>query len=163
MVMRRHWVYARYRCPGVRCELSSAPAVALREVGRHRARRPNDLIGNRLQRSRNPHGEIDGGARCFEGLLVGNEVGVLQDVGLLTSGSFMPPLEPVGHTMSRVAQRPAAGRPALDIGCPPAIPRSERPGGDHHGLAEPDLCPGRCVCKLPLTLTLKMLALPGCP
>jgi hypothetical protein len=55
------------------------------------------------------------------------------------------------------SDRPKAGLPLTSCD-PPATRRSERPGGDHHDLAEPDLCPGRCPgrCPWPLPRTLRL-------
>jgi len=61
--------------------IASGPAVAFSEVGRYRAGRANHLIGNRLERSRDPQDQRDGVTSCLESLLVGDEVGVGEDVG----------------------------------------------------------------------------------
>ena len=63
-------------------------AVAFGEVGRNRSCRADHLIGNRLQRSWNPHDQLDRQSRCFEGFRMGDEVGFRGGFGLLTSGSF---------------------------------------------------------------------------
>ena len=57
--------------------------------------------------------------------------------------------KPVRRPMSGVRSTGPQVRPALDIGCPPAIPRRERSGGGHAAVAAAELC--RCAWLLPLS------------
>ncbi len=108
--------------PPVVQPVSSKPAVAFSDVGRDRACRPDHLISYRFQRGGNPHDELDGYACCFEGFLVGSEVGVRDGSGLVTSGSFMLTRMLVRGPVSRVC-RPLAGRMAPLTPAPlPAMP-----------------------------------------
>ena len=61
--------------------IPSDSAVTFCKVGRNRSCRADYLIGNRLQRSWNPHYQLDRESRCFKGLRMGDEVGVRGDVG----------------------------------------------------------------------------------
>jgi hypothetical protein len=90
--------------------VSSGSTVAFREVGRHRACRPNSLIGNGFERRRNSHRKRGGDARSFEGLFAGNEKLVFVNaLDMVPSGSFIRSPKPVVQAMSRCY---APARPA---------------------------------------------------
>jgi len=81
--------------------------------------------------------------------LLGRGVGdLLRALGMVTSGSFMRPLKAVRHSMSRVLRTGLTGLP-LTLAASPATSPIKRPGGDHHGLADADHCPG--ILLLPLS------------
>ncbi len=69
--------------------VATRPAVTFSEIRGHRARRANHLITNRLQSSREPHHQLDGGARSHESFAMSSQTGFGDRVALLTSGSFM--------------------------------------------------------------------------
>jgi len=74
-------------------------------------------------------------------VFVGNEVGVREGVGHghLLVVHILPPM-PVIQRVSRVLRTDLIGLP-LTLAESPAIFPIERPGGDHYGPNEPDLCP----------------------
>jgi len=125
--------------PPVVDSVAPYPSVTLREIRRNRARRPDDLIGEAFEWCRNPHSERQRYAGSLEGLVWAVRLLVWRASSMITSGSFMPPSEPVWFPMSRVAERPAPGRPALDLGNHTGyLQPHERPGGDHpEALARP--------------------------
>ena len=53
--------------------VAAGSSMAFGEIRGDRRCRPDDLIGEILQRSRNPEDERDGDAGSFEGLRVGDE------------------------------------------------------------------------------------------
>ncbi len=113
--------------PGVR-PVSTDSAVPFCQIRRDRTCRTDHLIGYRLQRSWNPHHELDRDSCGFECFRVGNEVGVRGGFG---HGHLRvvhaPTHKPVWRPMSRMP----CTLPVLDIGRPPATPSFERPGGGH--------------------------------
>ncbi len=133
----------------------SDPAVPFCEVSWNRACRPDHLIGNRLQRSGNPHHQLDRDSCCFEGYRMGNEVWLRGGVGHghLRVVHALPKSWRVGRCQGLQSNRPRAGLP-LTPADSPAISPVERPGGDHAGVTgnltpDPGLTP-RAIHLSPL-------------
>ena len=70
--------------------IPSDSAVTFCKVGRNRSCRADHLIGNGLQRSWNPHDQLDRDSRCFKGFVSAMRLVFVAALDMVTSGSFMP-------------------------------------------------------------------------